>query len=377
MKILFISNDITLFDNATPAYARMKTYANAIGELHILSRATQYTEVQDGNLHLHGLHPLSTIIGRALFFYTLLRHARALVRRHHIELVSAQDPFEHGWVAMRAVKGTLSKLHIQIHTNFLSPFFPIGSFKNTVRIHIANKIIPRADGIRVVSQRIKRALIKYYGKSIAEPTVIPIIVTQHSSSVSVQPLLLSKYPFKFVLMAVGRLEKEKRMVDAIRVVAKLVREKYPVGLFIVGNGSQQKALIHLADTLGVKDNIIFLGKRSDVSELLKNIAQVFIQTSAYEGYGRTYIEAALAGVPMVVTDAGIINDVFIHNKSALVCAVGDIKCLSKQVANLIEDVQLRYILADSAKMTALRYINSLGNIPKRIADDLNKTILRT
>ncbi len=378
MRALFISNDPTIFDMQSATHSRMKTYANAIGELHILSRAMQHTEVQDGNLYLHGLRPLPTIIGRALFFYTLLRHARALVRRHRIEVVSAQDPFENGWVAMRAVNGTSAKLHIQIHTDFLSSFFTIGSFKNKVRIRIANAVIPKADGIRVVSRRIKRALIERYGKSIPSPTVIPIAVLAPTSVRTTQSHYppLPKFPFTFALMAVGRLEKEKRLGDAIAVVAKLVQRKYPVGLLIVGEGSQHKTLTHIANALGIKDRIIFLGNRSDVPELLKNTAQAFIQTSAYEGYGRTYIEAALSGAPMVVTDAGIINDVFVHDYSSLVCPVGDVECLSKHVANLIEDMVLRHQLSSCAQVVVQQYIASSGNIPNRIAEDLDKTISR-
>ncbi|HEC94028.1 MAG TPA: glycosyltransferase [Candidatus Kaiserbacteria bacterium] len=376
MKVLFISNDPTIFEPKSVARARMKTYASAIGELHILSRAAQHTEVQDGNLYLHGLRPLPTIVGRALFFYTLLRHAQALVSRHHIEVVSAQDPFEHGWVAMHAVRATSAKLHIQIHTDFLSPFFTVNSFKNKVRIHIANAVIPKADGIRVVSEWIRHQIIERYGKSIPNPTVISIVVPTATSVHVTQPHYppLPKFPFTFVLMAIGRLEKEKRIGDSIRVVARLVQKKYPVGLLVVGEGSQRKALKHIANTLGVKDRIIFLGNRSDVSELLKNTAQAFIQTSAYEGYSRTYFEAALSGTPMIVTDVKVMGDVFVHNKSALMCSVGDVECLAEQVATVIEDMQLRHTLAELAMMAVRRYIDSSGDIPKRIADDLSKTI---
>lgn len=353
----------------------MRSYSSAIGELHIISRATQRTQVQDGNLYLHGFRPWPTFLGRMLFFYTLLRRAREIVKVYDVEVVSAQDPFEHGWVAMRAVAGTSAKLHIQLHTDFLSPFFASESFKNSMRLRIANRVLPKADGIRTVSVRAKRALMKRYGTSILEPSVIPVALqAKHTLPNVVSNQSLQKYPFTFALITIGRLEKEKRIKDAILVVARLVQNRYPVGLLVVGSGSQRKSLAHFANTLGIKNRIIFLGERTDVSELLKNSSQAFIQTSAYEGYGLTYVEAALACTPMVVTDVGIINDVFINNKSALVCPVGDIGCLSNKVANLIEDMSLRHTLADVAKEVAQKHINSFGDLSRRIADDLRKTI---
>lgn len=351
----------------------MRSYADAIGELHIISRGQRTSDEQDGKLFLHSVCPLPTVLGRIFLLGTITRKARILIDKYHIEVVSAQDPFEYGRVAMRAVHGTKAKLHIQVHTDFLSPFFAKESYKNSVRVHIADAVLPHANGIRTVSQRVKKSLIGRYGNRISEPIVIPIApqTTQNTT----EPIPLPKLPFTFVLMApVGRLEKEKRLDDAIRVVARLVQEKYPVGLLIAGDGSQRKVLEHIADTLGVKDRVIFLGNRSDVSELLKNTAQAFIQTSSYEGYGRTYLEAALAGVPMVVTDAGIIGELFIHDESALVCAVGDVTHLALEVSRLIEDSALRRALSTRALEIAREHIAASTNLPERIADNLEQTL---
>ncbi len=367
MRVLFISNDTTLFDRKSPAHLRMKAYATAIGELHVLSRSTNKIEIQDGNLHLYGLRSFPTIIGRTLFLYALIRHARVLLCRHHIEVVSAQDPFEHGLVASRAVLKTSAKLHIQIHTDFLSPYFAKESYKNSMRVRIADKILPKANGIRVVSKRIKLRLIKRYGNNIVKPNIIPIISTAHVTNDVYSPLL-QKYPFTFMLMAVGRLEKEKRLADAINVVASLIKKKYPVGLIIVGDGKEHEHLVAMAHKLGIDSHIIFLGQQQNISELLTR-ANAFIQTSAYEGYGRTYIEAALAGAPMVVTDAGIMGEVFVHGESALICPVGDIKCLISQVAHLIEDNGLRRTISERARIVAQEHIDNFRDLPAHIASD--------
>src|SRR3989344_3548115 len=120
---------------------------------------------------------------------------------------------------------------------------------------------------------------------------------------------LPEHQFTFTLIAVGRLEPEKRIEDILAAL-KLVAKQYPmVGLFIVGEGSERGRLERMARHLGLGDKVIFLGERPDVRALIAS-AQAFIQASAYEGYSRTLIEAALAKVPIITTDVGIVGEVF-------------------------------------------------------------------
>jgi len=55
MKVLFISNDKTIFDTKSGARERMRSYAAAIGELHIVSLGEETADTQDGKLFLHSL----------------------------------------------------------------------------------------------------------------------------------------------------------------------------------------------------------------------------------------------------------------------------------------------------------------------------------
>jgi len=119
MKVLFVSNDPTIFVATSAAHARMRAYAAFIGELHIVSAAPRGArEEQEGNLFLHPVHSWKLFRIRAL-----ASRAHALIIKYGIEVVSAQDPFEHGLAALRALRDTNAKLHVQVHTDFLSPWF--------------------------------------------------------------------------------------------------------------------------------------------------------------------------------------------------------------------------------------------------------------
>lgn len=377
MNVLFVSNDPTIFDATSAARSRMRAYAAHMGELHIVSAARQGArEEQDGNLFLHPVHAW-----KIFRVHALARRARALILEKSIDVVSAQDPFEHGLAALRAVRSTDAKLHIQVHTDFLSQWFTRGGnwrspsvrmpLLNGYRRQIADRVLPQADGIRVVSERIKESLIARYGSRIVEPAVIPVAVDQTVP----EPVRLPAHSFTFALITVGRLEPEKRIEDILAAL-KLVVAHYPnVGLFIVGAGSERYRLEKMAHTLGLSDRVIFLGERPDARALMKS-AQAFIQASAYEGYGRTLIEAALAKVPIITTDVGIVGEVFKGYEDVLAAPVADPTALSLNIVGFIEDTSVRLQLPMHAEAAARAHLASVGDIPSRIADDLTKTIER-
>lgn len=375
MKALFISNDPTIFDEASDARTRMHAYAKAIGELHIVSPAGKgVREQQEGGLFLHPVHAPKLFRVSAL-----ARRARKIIRTAGIEVVSAQDPFEQGLAALRATRGTGAKLHVQVHTDFLSPWFVKSdswrfsslrmAFLNRHRRKIAGRVLPAAGGIRVVSERVKASLMARYGSRIPEPSVIPILV----DATTCAPLPLPVHSFKFALIAVGRLEAEKRVGD-ILVALKLVLVHYPmVGLFIVGEGSERARLEHQVHALGLDGKVIFLGNRPDAHTLMPS-AHAFIQASAYEGYGRTLIEAALAKVPIITTDVGIVGDVLKNEEDVLAVPVADTIALSRSVAKFIEDLGVRQILPLHAEAAARAHLASVGDLPSRICEDLARTL---
>lgn len=370
MKALFISNDRSIPDVASATRARMQAYADRIGEMHVLLRGITPRTTSDGSITIHEVR-----VSRFLVPFMLQRHARILIKKYGIEIVSAQDPFEHGWVAMRiGKKDPKVKVHIQVHTDFLSPWFRYGyskqAFLNHIRVFMADRVLPRADGIRVVSERVKRSLIARYGDRIPEPVVIPIAAPE----VPVEDAEVAP-PFPFTLLAVSRLEPEKRVGDLLRVLAQ-VRKRYPeAGLVIAGDGRERARLRHMAQSLGLDDQVRFLGARSDVRSVMRS-AHVFVQASAFEGYGLTLIESALASLPIVTTDVGIVGDVLLPNTHALVAHVGDVLQLTNHVVSLIEDNALRTALSLAAHQAVTEHLSLYRDQPGMIAHDLKNTLAR-
>ena len=72
-------------------------------------------------------------------------------------------------------------------------------------------------------------------------------------------------------------------------------------LMLVGEGELKTSIQDKARTLGLEDNIIFTGLRSDVNELLQAM-DVFLFPSLYEGLPVSIIEAQAAGLPCLISD---------------------------------------------------------------------------
>jgi len=76
----------------------------------------------------------------------------------------------------------------------------------------------------------------------------------------------------------------------------------------------------------------WLGHRDDISALLSR-ARVFVHPSVEEGMGSAVVEAMLAGVPVVVTDAGGLPEVV--GDSGVVVPRGDSRALAGAIADVL------------------------------------------
>ena len=374
MNVLFISNDPLLFVEGSAVRARMQNYATAIGELHILSRHTENVDITEGALTLHGRNKDKVTGWRAL-----AQIGTELIGAYGIEIVSAQDPFEYGYVAMKAVQGTTAKLHIQIHTDFLSPWFTrtgifrspqvIMPLKNALRRKIARRVLPKANGIRVVSERIRDSLEVVYGSSIVTPTVLPIVPTR--TVPQAVPFPVETTPF--TLVTIGRLEPEKRIEDILVALASIV-DRYPtISLIVIGDGRERASLEARAEELNISSRVHFLGSRKDAWALMRS-GQGYIQASAYEGYGITLVEAALARVPIITSDVGVVGEVFKGYDDVLVSPPGDPVNLAYHMIALIEDVSNREVRLRSAEHKAIEHVSKYQDLPQLMASDLRSVL---
>ncbi len=106
-----------------------------------------------------------------------------------------------------------------------------------------------------------------------------------------------------LVLAVGRLKFHKGYHDLLTAFAK-VHEAHPRAfLVIVGFGDLMDSLKEYSSALGISEHVRFLGSRNDVPQLLA-AADVYVNSSHWEGLSIAMLEAMAAGLPVVATSVG-------------------------------------------------------------------------
>ncbi|MFK2902971.1 glycosyltransferase [Dyella ginsengisoli] len=111
-----------------------------------------------------------------------------------------------------------------------------------------------------------------------------------------------------LLLAVGRLHALKDYPNLIRAFAQVKGQVPGVVLAIAGEGPLRAELEALVRSLGLVDDVRFLGVRHDVPELM-SACDVFVLSSESEGFGLVVAEAMACGRVVVATDCGGVREV--------------------------------------------------------------------
>ena len=99
-----------------------------------------------------------------------------------------------------------------------------------------------------------------------------------------------------VCISAGDLVARKNHSIAIKAIA--LTKRNDIHYLICGSGPEKDELDQLANKLGIKDNIHFLGYRSDVLDLYQG-SDIFLFSSLQEGLPRSTMEAMASGLPVV------------------------------------------------------------------------------
>lgn len=100
---------------------------------------------------------------------------------------------------------------------------------------------------------------------------------------------------------IGRFSKQKNHKYLIEIFNSLLKKTPNAKLILVGTGELEQDVIKQCEQLGIKENVYFLGVRSDIPAILSAM-DVFVFPSLYEGMPNTVIEAQATGLPCVISD---------------------------------------------------------------------------
>ncbi|HVR60842.1 MAG TPA: N-acetyl-alpha-D-glucosaminyl L-malate synthase BshA [Polyangia bacterium] len=154
-----------------------------------------------------------------------------------------------------------------------------------------------------------------------------------------------------VLVHVSNFRPVKRVPDVVRVFAR-VRAARPARLLLVGDGPDAADVRALASTLGVADDVRFLGERVDLTDCLRQ-SHVFLLPSETESFGLAALEAMACGVPVVAARVGGVSEVILDGETGFLTPLGDVPAMAASVRRLLDDEPLRARMAAAARRRAV------------------------
>lgn len=107
---------------------------------------------------------------------------------------------------------------------------------------------------------------------------------------------------RFVIGHVGRFSAVKNHEFLIDVFREVHRNDPKALLLLVGKGETEPVIREKVKKLGLTDDVLFLGLRSDV-DMLMQAMDIFVLPSLYEGLPVTLIEAQAAGLPVIAASS--------------------------------------------------------------------------
>lgn len=153
---------------------------------------------------------------------------------------------------------------------------------------------------------------------------------------------------KKVIICPARFDAIKGHKYLIRALAKLRRTRDDWVCWLVGSGGLEFNLRELVKLHGIEADVMFLGTRNDVPALLRQ-SDIFVLPSLQDNHPYAVMEAQVAGIAVIVSDAGGMPEMVAHGETGLVFQVGNDEQLYQYLHSLLSDEQLYNHISSQAR----------------------------
>jgi len=258
-----------------------------------------------------------------------------LFKKKNIHIV-----YSHNWGTLceGAIGARLAGIPIVIHQEHGTVINVIKAKK--IRFWTQKFIFNFVDQIVTVSETLRKLMIESLG--VDEKKIITILngvdIDMFKNKID-----KNKEREKFsltmdvpVIGTIGRLVPVKDYKTLLYSLVEIKRQIQDIKLLLIGNGPLKNELEELVKKLGLSENVLMLGERSDIPQLLK-IMDVFVLPSLFEAMSRTILEALISEIPVVVTNVGGNSEVITHGSNGLLVPPQNPNELAQAIMSLLKD----------------------------------------
>lgn len=263
----------------------------------------------------------------------------ALIQKQRIHLIHTQlfGADLYGRLAGRfARRRVITTIQSTLYDRTLTSFF-------SLKRKIADRFTARffCDRFIAVSRYVKKILEEELG---IHSSRISVIHNSVEAAAFAQPpangreafleelKLKGKWP---ILLHVGRLIPEKGHRYLFSAMQAVLGTFPNASLLLAGDGPERESLEALNASLGLEENVLFLGNRSDIRELL-HFSDLFLLPSLREGLPVALLEAMAAGKPCIASKIGSIEEVIEEDHTGMLVPPRDSIRLGEAICSLLK-----------------------------------------
>ncbi|GJQ57447.1 MAG: glycosyltransferase [Candidatus Scalindua sp. AMX11] len=250
----------------------------------------------------------------------------------------------------------------------------IGKDKKFYQICIEKFLSMFSQGIICNSAKVSDILVKKHFYSVSKIFIVHngVVITDFQKQIKHSRKLKTNHKTVGIVARLDPAKNQRLFLDMANIILSMPENK-STKFLIVGDGPLKKELEEYSRNLGIEQNVIFTGERSDIPELLQEM-DIFVMTSLFEGIPNAIMEAMLAGLPIVSTDVGAISEVVIDGENGFLCPSHDSKNLADKVIRLIKDEEEARSMGESGKKMILnafgieKMTNKIEDVYKKLLE---------
>lgn len=261
----------------------------------------------------------------------------SVARHHDLDLLHAHYAIPHAtaaWTAREMLRHEGRDLPIAttLHGTDITLVGQDPSFWSITKFSVE-----RSDGVTAVSKYLRDETYRAFECADCDIEVIPNFVdpdVYDRSLYACESSALAPRGEK-ILMHISNFRPVKRVADVLRIFAR-VRREMPAQLVLIGDGPERPLAEGTAETLGIADDVLFLGKLDSVAELLSR-ADVLLLPSEQESFGLVALEAMSCSTPVIATSGSGVAEVVEDGVTGFLHPVGDVEAMAASAVSLLGD----------------------------------------
>ncbi len=168
----------------------------------------------------------------------------------------------------------------------------------------------------------------------------------------------NKKPDVFKIVHTGYMDSYRKGQDTLIKAISKVDKKYNVEVIFIGDGKKRKEFEELAEKLGIKNKVSFLGYINNKKKILNIIhnAHLFVFPTHSEGLPRTVIEAMSQGLPCISSPVDGIPELL---EDRFLIEYHNVDGYSKKIEELLDDWEEMIEIGEKNFLISKRYSKEL------------------